>query len=142
MLVIEMPDVHSPEVRSYNMSQIKGKDSKPEMVVRSYLHANGFRFRLHDGSLPGKPDIVLPKLKTVIQINGCFWHGHHGCKYYVIPQTRTDWWKAKINKTIENDGKNNLDLQKLGWEVITIWECELKSNMREETLLDLVDSLK
>ncbi|MEQ9064858.1 MAG: very short patch repair endonuclease [Fulvivirga sp.] len=137
-----MPDVHSPEVRSYNMSQIKGKDSKPEMVVRSYLHANGFRFRLHDGSLPGKPDIVLPKLKTVIQINGCFWHGHHGCKYYVIPQTRTDWWKAKINKTIENDGKNNLDLQKLGWEVITIWECELKSNMREETLLDLVDSLK
>jgi DNA mismatch endonuclease (patch repair protein) len=137
-----MPDVHSPEVRSYNMSQIKGKDSKPEMVVRRHLHANGFRFRLHDSSLPGKPDIVLPKLKTVIQINGCFWHGHHGCKYYVIPKTRTDWWKTKINKTIENDSKNNLELQKLGWEVITIWECELKPNMREETLLDLVESLK
>ncbi len=137
-----MPDVHSSEVRSYNMSQIKAKDSKPEMVVRSYLHAKGFRFRLHDSSLPGKPDIVLPKLKTVIQINGCFWHGHNGCKYYVIPKTRTDWWKAKINKTIENDSKNNKELKKLGWEVKIIWECELKSNMKEKSLLDLVDSLK
>lgn len=137
-----MPDVHSPEVRSYNMSQIKGKDSKPEMVIRSYLHTNGFRFRLHDSSLPGKPDIVLPMHKTVIQVNGCFWHGHNGCKYYVIPKTRTDWWMAKINKTIENDSKNNKELKNLGWEVITIWECELKPNMREETLLDLVEILK
>ena len=137
-----MPDVHSPEVRRFNMSQIKGKDSKPEMVARSYLHANGFRFRLHDNSLPGKPDIVLPKFKTVIQINGCFWHGHNGCKYYVIPKTRTAWWMTKINKTIENDSKNCKELKKLGWEVITIWECELKPNMREETLLELVESLK
>lgn len=137
-----MPDVHSPEVRSYNMSRIIGKDSKPEMIVRRHLHANGFRFKLHYSSLPGKPDVVLPKLKTVIQINGCFWHGHHDCKYYVIPKTRTDWWKAKINKTIENDNKNNLELQKLGWEVITIWECELKPNVREKTLLNLVESLK
>jgi len=137
-----MSDVHSPEVRSYNMSQIKGKDSKPEIAVRKYLHANGFRFRLHDNALPGKPDIVLPKFKIAIQINGCFWHGHQGCKYYVIPKTRIEWWKAKINKTIENDAKNNLRLQKLGWEVITIWECKLKPNVRKETLSSLVESLK
>jgi DNA mismatch endonuclease (patch repair protein) len=94
-----MADVHSKETRSYNMSRIKGKDTKPEMLVRKFLFANGFRYRLHDKNLPGKPDIVLPKYKTVIFVNGCFWHGHENCKYFVIPKTRTEWW---LNKSIRN----------------------------------------
>ena len=98
-----MADVHSPEVRSYNMSMIKGKNTKPEMVVRKYLHSHGFRFRLHDKRLPGKPDIVLPKYKTVIMVHGCFWHGHEGCRYYIVPKTRTEWWLNKINRNKEVD---------------------------------------
>jgi DNA mismatch endonuclease (patch repair protein) len=137
-----MADVHEPEVRSYNMSQIKGKDTKPEMLVRKFLHANGLRYRLHVKDLPGKPDIVLPKYKTIIQVNGCFWHGHDGCKYFVIPKTRTEWWKEKIEKTQLKDKDNNLKLSDMGWNIITIWECELKPNMREKALVDLVDSLK
>jgi len=87
------------------MSRIKGKNTKPEMLVRKFLHANGFRYRLHVKNLPGKPDIVLPKHKTVIFVHGCFWHGHEGCKYYVVPKTKTDWWLNKINGNIENDKK-------------------------------------
>ena len=86
-----MADVHTKEIRSYNMSRIKGRNTKPEMLVRRFLHANGFRYKLHDKSLPGKPDIVLPKYKTVIFVHGCFWHGHTKCKYFVVPKTRTDW---------------------------------------------------
>jgi DNA mismatch endonuclease (patch repair protein) len=86
-----MADVHDKATRSYNMSRIRAKNTKPELLVRKFLHAQGFRFRLHDKKLPGKPDIVLPKHKTVIFIHGCFWHGHKGCKYYVVPKTRTDW---------------------------------------------------
>ena len=91
-----MADVHTKEQRSYNMSRIKSKDTKPEMLVRRFLHANGFRYKLHEKNLPGKPDIVLPKYKTVIFVHGCFWHGHTGCKYYVVPKTRTEWWMNKI----------------------------------------------
>ena len=98
-----MADVHSKEQRSYNMSQIKGKNTKPEMLVRKFLFSKGFRYRLHIKDLPGKPDIVLPKYKTVIFIHGCFWHGHEGCKYSSIPKTRTEWWTEKINKNISND---------------------------------------
>lgn len=137
-----MADVHEPEVRSYNMSQIKSKDTKPEILVRKFLHSNGFRFKLHDKTLPGKPDIVLPKYKVVIQINGCFWHGHGGCKYFVIPKTRTEWWIEKINKTVLNDNKNNAELMKLGWSVINIWECELKHNIRNDTLIKLFNTLR
>ncbi len=129
-----MTDVHEPQVRSFNMSKIRAKNTKPEILVRKFLHAKGLRFKLHDKSLPGSPDIVLPKYKTVIQVNGCFWHGHSGCKYFVIPKTRTDWWKAKINKTISNDFKNKSELENLGWFVLNIWECELKNNRKEETL--------
>jgi DNA mismatch endonuclease, patch repair protein len=89
-------DVHSTQTRSYNMSRIKGKNTKPKMLVRKFLFANGFRYRLYDTKLPGKPDIVLPKYKIVIFVNGCFWHGHEGCKYFVVPKTRTEWWLKKI----------------------------------------------
>jgi len=137
-----MADVHEPEVRSYNMSQIKGKDTKPEIMVRRFLHANGFRYRLHDRKLPGKPDIVLNKYNTVILIHGCFWHGHKECKYFVIPKTRTKWWLDKINGNKQKDKKNLTELKKFGWNIITIWECELKPEKREQTLKKLLKKLK
>jgi DNA mismatch endonuclease (patch repair protein) len=96
-------DVHNKATRSYNMSRIRAKDTKAEMLVRRYLHAQGFRYRLHVKDLPGKPDIVLPKYKTVIFIHGCFWHGHEGCKNFVVPKTRTEWWMEKIGRNREND---------------------------------------
>jgi DNA mismatch endonuclease (patch repair protein) len=136
-----MADVHSKETRSYNMSRIKGKNSKPEMLVRKFLHANGFRYRLHVKDLPGKPDIVLPKYKTVIFIQGCFWHGHDQCKYYVIPKTKTDWW---LNKIIGNKTKDIINiglLKNAGWQVIEVWECELKPAMRSQTLNRLIVSI-
>ena len=126
-----MADVHSKETRSYNMSRIRSKDTKPEMLVRKFLHAQGYRYRLHDKKLPGKTDIVLPKYKTVIFIHGCFWHGHEGCRYYVVPKTRTEWWLNKLNTNIQKDNNSKELLEKLGWNVITIWECELKSKSRE-----------
>src|SRR5678816_647392 len=100
-----MADVHSKEIRSFNMSRIKGKDTKPEILVRKFLFSKGFRYKLHVKSLPGKPDIVLPKYKTVIFVHGCFWHGHEGCKYYVVPKTKTEWWLDKINGNIANGTK-------------------------------------
>lgn len=133
-----MSDVHSKEVRSYNMSQIRSKNTKPELAVRKYLFANGFRYRLHCKELPGKPDIVLPKYKTVIFVHGCFWHGHEGCKYFVMPKTKTEWWTDKINGNKVNDKKAIKSLMKTGWKVITIWECELKTAKAEKTLLSLI----
>jgi DNA mismatch endonuclease (patch repair protein) len=137
-----MTDVHDKATRSYNMSRIKGKDTKPEMLVRKFLFSKGFRYRLHDKKLPGKPDIVLPKYKTVIFIHGCFWHGHEGCKYYVVPKTRTEWWLEKIGKNIVNDEKAVASLLEMGWKVILIWECDLKKNLLEETLLKLSSDLQ
>jgi DNA mismatch endonuclease (patch repair protein) len=136
-----MADVHSKEQRSYNMSRIKGKDTKPEMLVRKFLHAQGFRYKLHDKKLPGKPDIVLPKYKTVIFIHGCFWHGHADCKYYVVPKTRTDWWLNKINGNIANDKKAVSALKKDGWKIITLWECDLKPVKIFKTLNSLLKKL-
>lgn len=136
-----MADVHSPEIRSYNMSRIRSKDTKPELIVRKYLFSKGFRFRLHDKALPGKPDIVLPKYKTVIFIHGCFWHGHEGCKYFVAPKTRTEWWLKKINTNISKDLENQ-DLLKLdGWGVLIIWECELKPPFLNKTLEILIKTI-
>tara|TARA_Y100001972_G_scaffold129213_1_gene195277 strand:+ start:4949 stop:5380 length:432 start_codon:yes stop_codon:yes gene_type:complete len=129
-----MSDVHDPITRSYNMSQIKGKNTKPEILVRKILHSNGFRYRLHVNDLPGKPDIVLPKYKTVIFVHGCFWHGHKDCKYFVKPKTNTDWWLNKISKNIENDKKNVQILKYNGWEVIILWECELKPKLFNRTI--------
>ncbi len=136
-----MADVHDKETRSYNMSRIKGKNTKPEMVVRKYLHAHGFRYRLHVKNLPGKPDIVLPKYKTVIFVHGCFWHGHENCKYFVVPKTKTEWWVKKINGNIENDGKVSEALTNAGWKIITIWECELKAEKIETTLANLPEMI-
>lgn len=128
-------DRHNKQTRSYNMSQIKGKNTKPEIMVRKFLFANGFRYRLHDKKLQGKPDIVLRKYNTVIFVHGCFWHGHDGCKKFVIPKTRTDFWLNKINTNISNDNKNIEALKKDGWNVITIWECEIKNEVRMQKLL-------
>jgi len=136
-----MADVHSKEIRSKNMAAIKGRNTKPEMIVRKFLHANGYRYKLHDKSLPGKPDIVLPKYRTVIFINGCFWHGHKNCKYFVVPKTRTDWWMNKINGNIDNDTKATKALRKDAWKIITIWECNLKPAKAEKTLNALLNKL-
>jgi len=118
------------------MSMIKGKGTNPEIIVRKFLFQNGFRYWLNYSKLPGKPDIVLPKLKTAIFINGCFWHGHEGCKYFVVPKTRTEWWLEKIKKTKERDQKNYKILSETNWKVIVIWECELKYNV--ESRLELL----
>lgn len=129
-----MTDVHSREVRSHNMASIKSKDTKPEIMVRKFLFSKGFRFRVNVKSLPGKPDIVLKKYRTVIFVNGCFWHGHEGCKYFVIPQTRTEWWMEKIRKNKERDSEEREKLRNAGWNIIVVWECQLKPKQREDTL--------
>ena len=136
-----MADVHTKEIRSYNMSQIKATNTKPEMLVRKFLHANGYRYRLHDKKLPGKPDIVLPKYKTVIFVHGCFWHGHKNCKYFVVPKTRTEWWLNKINSNIANDAKAAKALKKEGWKIINLWECNLKPAKIKKTLSKLISIL-
>lgn len=137
-----MTDVHDKSTRSFNMSRIRGKDTKPEMVVRRFLHTNGYRYRLHDKKLPGKPDIVLPKYKTVIFVNGCFWHGHEGCKYFVIPKTNTQWWVEKIGMTKKKDEVNYSKIKEAGYKVVIIWECELKSSLVEGTLKSLIHKIK
>ena len=136
-----MADVHTKAQRSYNMSRIKGKNTKPEMLVRKFLHANGFRYKLHDKKLPGKPDIVLPKYRTVIFVHGCFWHGHKNCRYFVIPKTRTKWWTDKIDRNKVNDEKAVKALRKDGWKVINIWECGLKISHREKILSKILNKL-
>ncbi len=136
-----MADVHDKATRSYNMSRIRAKNTKPEMLVRKFLHAQGFRYKLHDKKLPGKPDIVLPKYKTVIFIHGCFWHGHKGCKYFVVPKTRTEWWLNKINSNIVNDTKAAKALKKEGWKIIHLWECDLKPAKVEKGLSSLLKKL-
>lgn len=135
-------DVHDKMTRSYNMSQIKGKNTKPEEIVRKYLFSQGFRYRKNDKRLPGTPDIVLPKYKTVIFVNGCFWHGHEGCKYFVWPQNNADFWREKIYANIARDKIKFGMLKDLGWKIIIVWECELKPKIREATLLKLVSNLK
>lgn len=136
-----MTDVHTKKVRSYNMSRIKGKNTKPEILVRKFFHSQGLRFKLHDKSLVGRPDIVLPKFKTVVFIHGCFWHGHKNCKYFVVPKTRTKWWKGKIETNATNDTKYARELKKQGWKVITVWECKLKSRQRNSFLQNIVNKI-
>lgn len=123
------------------MSCIKGKNTKPEEIVRKYLFSQGFRYRKNDKRLPGTPDIVLPKYKTVIFVNGCFWHGHQGCRYFVVPKTNTEFWMNKIDTNRIRDQKKISELEAMGWKVIVIWECELKTGKREDTLSSLVNQL-
>ncbi len=136
-----MADVHNKETRNFNMSRIKSKDTKPEIIVRKYLFSKRFRFRLHTLSLSGKPDIVLPKYKTIIFIHGCFWHGHENCKYFVVPKTRTDWWISKIERNKQTDIDNFQKLKFLGWKVLIIFECELKKENRQNTLDEFINKI-
>lgn len=136
-----MADVHSKEVRSYNMSRIRAKNTKPELIVRRYLFAAGYRFRLHMKDLPGKPDIVLPKYRTVIFVHGCFWHGHEGCKYYVVPKTKTEWWLNKIGRNRQKDIEHVKKLKSEKWNVVILFECELKKHLIDSTLNRLVEKL-
>ncbi|MBN2765239.1 MAG: DNA mismatch endonuclease Vsr [Paludibacteraceae bacterium] len=137
-----MADVHDKATRSYNMSRIRNKDTKPEILVRKFLFANGFRYRLNDKKLPGKPDIVLPKYKTVVFVNGCFWHGHENCKYFKLPATRTEWWKEKIEGNIKNDIKKHNQLRETGYKVIVVWGCEIKNKTVYNRLIDEINEDK
>ena len=127
-------DKHSKETRSYNMSMIKSAGTKPEEMVRKYLFSRGLRYRKNVRLLPGKPDIVLRKYKTVVFVNGCFWHGHSNCKYFVMPKSNVEFWQEKISRTIMRDNEAYEKLADLGWNVLTIWECQLKKNYREKSL--------
>lgn len=135
-------DVHNKETRSYNMSRIKGGKTKPEEIVAKYLFSQGFRYRRNVKKLPGTPDIVLKKYKTVIFVNGCFWHMHEGCKYFVWPKDNSEFWKNKLLANKERDEKEKKGIEELGWKVIVVWECQLKKAERERTLNWLVEKIR
>ncbi len=137
-----MADKHSKQTRSYNMSRIRSRDTAPEELVRKRLFLHGFRYRKNVSCLPGTPDIVLPKYKTVIFVNGCFWHGHSGCRYFVWPQNNAEFWKAKITGNIQRDKTNYSRLTQLGWKVLVVWECELKKGLRDNRLTRLCTDSK
>jgi DNA mismatch endonuclease, patch repair protein len=137
-----MTDVHDKKTRSFNMSRIRGKDTKPEILVRKFLFSKGFRYRLHVKTLAGTPDLVFPKLKTALFVHGCYWHGHSGCRYFVVPKTRTEWWQDKIQKNKQRDFEARRELESNGWNVLTIFECELKPKIRAKSLADLALLLK
>lgn len=137
-----MADVMTSEQRSRCMAAVKGKDTKPEMIVRKYLFSRGLRFRVQVRKLPGTPDIVLPKYRTAIFVNGCFWHGHEGCKYFRLPKSNVEFWKEKIERNIERDKESMQALLDLGWQVIRVWECELRNKShREDTLNKIYNSI-
>lgn len=136
-----MADKLTKEQRRHCMAQIRGKGTKPEMVVRKFLFGRGFRYRLNHPWLPGHPDIVLRKYRSVIFVNGCFWHGHEGCRYYVVPKSNTEFWKAKIARNRTRDIEEQRRLASMGWHCITVWECQLKPAVREQTLESLAYTL-
>lgn len=138
-----MADVFDKKKRSEVMSRIRSKDTKPEILVRKYLHSRGLRFRLHSTKLPGKPDLVLPKYKKVVFVHGCFWHGHDdpSCKVARVPKSNTEFWINKISYNQERHIKNTLELENLGWTVITIWECNLRSKEKQCHLDNLVHKI-
>ncbi len=136
-----MADVHSKKVRSYNMRMIRGKNTKPEVIVRKYLFSQGFRFRIHDESLPGKPDIVLKKFNTVIFVNGCFWHMHKGCKYFQMPSNNRNYWSPKLNTNVRKDRLAIKKLRASNMNVIVIWECQLKGAHAAHALHSISNSL-
>ena len=125
----------SSEKRSWNMSRIRSKNTKPEMHVRSALHRAGYRFRLHVKDLPGKPDIVLPKYKTVIFVHGCFWHRHKGCSRATMPSSNQEYWKQKFKQNVERDKREQAELKKLGWNVIVVWECEVEKTVKIRSMI-------
>lgn len=137
-----MADIKTKESRSYNMSRIAGKDTKPEELVRKYLFSKGFRYRKNVRKLPGTPDLVLPKYRTVIFVNGCFWHGHEGCKNFVWPQNNAEFWRQKIETNISRDQRKEAQLRDMGWNVLIVWECELRPPKRQATLERLESQLR
>ncbi len=136
-----MADIMNPQQRRKCMQNIRSKDTKPELLVRRFLFSNGFRYRLNVKGLPGSPDIVLKKYRTVIFINGCFWHGHEDCEYFVMPKTNTPFWQRKIKKNRERDFQRRIELRDLGWHTITLWECQLKPKVMHQTLGGLEKTL-
>ena len=137
-----MSDIFSKSKRSYIMSKISGKETKPEILVRKYLFAHGFRYRKNAKDLPGKPDIVLPKYKTVIFVNGCFWHGHRNCKKAALPVTNTEFWSKKISSNIIRDEKTYVELSGIGYKVLIIWQCELSIKKRKIILDELAKKIR
>ena len=135
-------DNRSKEARSRNMSRIPSKNTKPEETVRKYLFSQGFRYRKNVSNLPGKPDIVLPKYKTVVFVNGCFWHAHQGCKLFVPPKSNSEFWQHKFMYNIERDERNYQKLCDLGWRVIIVWECEIRHGDASLRLAHLVSEIK
>ena len=135
-------DNRSKEARSRNMSNIPSKNTKPEETVRKYLFALGIRYRKNVSKLPGKPDIVLPKYKTAVFVNGCFWHGHEGCKYFVPPKTNTEFWYAKFKYNQERDERNYQKLRDLGWRILIVWECEIRHGDADKRLERLVEEIR
>lgn len=136
-----MADNHTPEVRHKNMSHIRSTNTKPEIIVRKYLFSQGFRYRINVKTLPGRPDIVLPKYHTVVLINGCFWH-HHDCGRFVWPSSNEEYWYSKINGNVQRDKENEAKLNDLGWRVIVLWECQLKKSTAESRLQKLCEEIK
>ncbi len=136
-----MTDVLTPKQRHHCMSRIRSKNTKPEILVRRFLFANGFRYRINVKNLPGTPDIVLRKYRTVIFVNGCFWHGHENCKYFVLPKSNVDFWENKIARNQKRDKQKHVQLRLMGWHVISLWECQLKPKTRELTLEGLKRTL-
>ena len=136
-----MPDVLTPHQRHHCMSHIRSKATKPEMVVRRWLWAHGYRYRLNVKSVPGKPDIVMRKYRTAIFVNGCFWHGHEGCKLFVLPKTNTEFWQAKIARNRERDQRNYDELIHAGWQVIVLWQCKLNKQELETAMQSVAVSL-
>jgi DNA mismatch endonuclease (patch repair protein) len=138
-----MEDKITPSQRSHCMSRIRGKNTKPEILIRKGLHARGFRFRLHNKKLPGSPDVVLPKYGVAIMVNGCFWHGHKGCRYATKPKTNVEFWETKIARNKHRDEVTAAHLEALGWTVITIWECELRtSSQLDDRLNTLTEEIR
>ena len=136
-----MADNHTPEVRHKNMSHIRSTNTKPEIIVRKYLLSQGFRYRINVKTLPGRPDIVLPKYHTVVFINGCFWH-HHDCGRFVWPSSNEEYWHSKIDGNVQRDQENEAKLNDLGWRVIVLWECQLKKSSAELRLQKLCEEIK
>lgn len=136
-----MADNHSQQVRSYNMSCIRSSNTKPEEIVRKYLFSRGLRYRKNDKRYPGKPDIILPKYRVAIFVNGCFWHGHEDCPDFVMPKSHLDYWKSKIEHNRQRDAYNIHALEKKMWHIIVVWECELKNAVRDERLIRLYEEI-
>lgn len=134
-------DVHDPQTRSYNMSRIQGRNTKPEVRLRSMLHQAGLRFRIHRADLPGKPDIVLPRYKAVVFVNGCFWHRHEGCPYCTTPKTRLEFWNKKFSDTVKRDRIKREQLEHAGWRVFIVWECELRRDA-DGVVAGLIEQIK